>query len=58
MLTFNHRERRWIRRRETLDLRERDDRFDRERDYRSGQREKKDHDGREEGNDRLKIRLG
>ena len=42
--------------RETMDLGERDDGFDGERDYGSRRREKKDHDGREKGYDRLKIR--
>ena len=47
-------ERRWILERETADLTERDGGSDGERDGGSERREKKDHDGGEEGDDRLK----
>ena len=45
--------------RETMDSTERETMdLDGERDYGSRRREKKDHDGRKEGDDKLKIRYG
>ncbi|KAF2532429.1 hypothetical protein F2Q70_00031527 [Brassica cretica] len=54
---IRRRERLWISERETMDSTERETMdLDGEGDYGSRRREKKDHDGREKGDDRLKIR--
>ena len=56
--TVDPTERLWISERDDGFGGERDDGFDGERDYGSRRREKKDHDGRKEGDDKLKIRYG